>query len=176
MQLQSQGSTVSQIIWFGNWDDGKATPIGAASGPHRQCYLLFRRSLRASSWSRTMSPSAALIPALPGRPFFLFLSANLVGCPANGLGGAWSLFGGVWRFHVAHPSGTSGLQARRDWVVPACRVAMESSLRCLYSSGPSPLTFKAPVPKLIYSLNSCFGPIFVNLEAPVSPGYDVSMQ
>ena len=74
---------------------------------------------------------------------------NLVGCPAIGLRGAWSLIGGVQRFQVARPSGTSGLQAQRDCVVPACWVAVEASLRCLYSSGPSPLTFKAPVPKLI---------------------------
>ena len=86
--------------------------------------------------------------------FFLFLSAIIwldvqpMGLVVLGvsLGGG----GGFWRFWVARPLGTSGLQARRDWVVPACRVAMESSLRCLYPSGPSPLTFKAPVPKLIY--------------------------
>ena len=80
---------------------------------------------------------------------FIPFCHNLVGCPANGLGGAWSLFEGVRRFRVAHPSGTFSLQAQRDWVVPTCRVAMDASLVCLHSSGPSPLTFKAPVPKLI---------------------------
>ena len=68
-------------------------------------------------------------------------------------------FGGVWRFRVARPSGTSSLQAWRDWVVPACRVATSSQAHLF-----------------AMSLNSCFGPIFVNLEAPVSPGYGASMQ
>ena len=39
--------------------------------------------------------------------------------------------------HLIQVLGTSGLQARRRWVVPACQVAMDASLWCLDSLGPS---------------------------------------
>ena len=42
----------------------------------------------------------------------------------------------------------STLESRLAWVVPARRVAMDTSLLCLKRSGPLP-TWKAPVPKLI---------------------------
>ena len=110
-----------------------------------QCHQLCRRQ-------------QALIPSLTGRllffvlffSFFSLLSAVIqLDDQPMGMVVLVAPLGGARRFRVARPSGTSSLQTRRDKVVPAYRVSMDASLRCLYSSGPSPLTFKAPVPKLI---------------------------
>ena len=40
--------------------------------------------------------------------------------------------------------------SRAAQVVLACQITRDASLRCLYSSGSSPLSFQAPVSKLIY--------------------------
>ena len=64
--------------------------------------------------------------------------------------GAWGLIG-EWRFQVTLFSGPSILQAPGEglpWVVPAYRVAMDTSPPAYGFC--SPLTFPAPVPKLIY--------------------------
>ena len=47
--------------------------------------------------------------------------------------------------------GSAPGRRRHAGVVPARRVAMDTSLLCLRRSGSRP-TFKAPVPKLIYNL------------------------
>ena len=66
--------------------------------------------------------------------------------------GTWGIVLGDWRYQVTLSSGPSVLQAPGDgflWVLPASRVAMDTS-SLLVASG-HPLTLQAPAPKLITS-------------------------
>ena len=76
----------------------------------------------------------------------------------QGSAGAWGIVLGDRRYQVTLSSGSSILQAPGDgflWVIPASRVAMDTS-SLLVASG-HPLTLQAPVPKLITSDESKCG-------------------
>ena len=120
------------------------TPSAAlASLSQKLAWLAFacQSGLRSSSSPASVSFSIALLPSLPGRLVFVWFSPNGIKLSVIGLSGAWSLLGRFRGSMLPDHQEPPVSKPRRRWVVPACRVAMETSLPCLNYLAPFPANF-----------------------------------
>ena len=97
--------------------------------------------VRSPSSPAGVSFSLALRPSLTGRLVFFWFSSMASSYLLLGLSGAWSLLGRFRGSMLPDHREPPVSKPRRRWVVPACRVAMETSLQCLNYLGPFPANF-----------------------------------
>ena len=147
---------VSQTILSKPWSGGLAMPTSCISGPHQRPWYPFHcRFLETFVGAFQLLPLISVawlvtrgqVTAIWG----LCVSVVFVSWGRLGSCSAWGCLGKVRRFCVTLFEGPCSLQA---WVIPTCRVAMDTSLLCLKCSGPLQ-TYKAPVSNLIGNEFKC---------------------